>query len=396
MDRTESRIRVTVVQPALAKYRIPVFRELAKRSGIDLQVVYGALKGLPNVEADGFCAKPSPLRRVEIAGRMAMFHRAQWTYATRRHSDVLVMHWSPRYLSAVPAILRARFHGVAVVLWGHGYSKTERKWWIRIRNWIAQLADAILFYEPRTRERFVEEGWNPEKLFFALNSIDPTEIEKSRRAWQAKPEQLESFRKENHLGKGPVVLFVSRLQRENRVDLLIQATLELVKTTPSLKVVIIGNGDEEKARLQKLVHALGLSENVLFVDGIYDEQKLAPWFLVSRVFCYPSNIGLSVIHAFWYGLPVVTSNDSARQNPEVVVIEDGVNSLLYEHGSAQSLAAALSRVFTEDELSDSMSRSAIRTVEETFTIKNMVDGFEAAVRFAHQAVVTKAEKKNSL
>jgi len=179
-------IRVTIVQPSLAKYRIPVFRELASRSGIDLRVVYGVLKGLPNVEADGFVAVPSRLRQVAVGGSVVMFQSAHWKNASRRQTDVLVMQWSPRLLTVLPALVRARLNGVATLLWGHGYSKSERWWWAEVRNWLARWATALVFYDPRTRDEYVERGWDPQKLFVALNSVDHIEIDEARQWWQAR------------------------------------------------------------------------------------------------------------------------------------------------------------------------------------------------------------------
>src|SRR5262245_33527113 len=56
-------IRFRLVQPAQPKYRLPVFRELAARPGIDLEVIYAEEPGLPNAEADGYRARFVPQRR---------------------------------------------------------------------------------------------------------------------------------------------------------------------------------------------------------------------------------------------------------------------------------------------------------------------------------------------
>jgi hypothetical protein len=47
-------VRVVIQNWALPQYRIAVFRELARTTGIDLKVVYGRTAGLPNVDPDGF------------------------------------------------------------------------------------------------------------------------------------------------------------------------------------------------------------------------------------------------------------------------------------------------------------------------------------------------------
>jgi glycosyltransferase involved in cell wall biosynthesis len=275
---------------------------------------------------------------------------------------------------------------VATVLWGHGYSKQDRGWWRRARRWLAQQGSAILFYEPRTRDAYLREGWSPDKLFVALNTLDNTEIDAALQWWREHPIDLARFRREHNLDPGPVVLFVSRLQPANRVDLLIEATAELSRHIPGVKTVILGNGTVEKNRLQEVARQAQVADRIIFVDGVYDEMKLAPWFLSAGVFCYPANIGLSLIHAFWYSLPVVTSNNLVAQNPEIVALENGVNGLLYEHGNKASLVEALRKILADDELRASMAKAARCTVEESFTIPRMVDGMESAIRYAHKTL----------
>jgi glycosyltransferase involved in cell wall biosynthesis len=375
-------IRVTIVQPSLAKYRIPVFRELARRPGIKLRVVHGSVKDLENVDAEGFEAIPTRRWQPAIFGQGLVFNRADWTYATRRLSDVIIFQWTPRSLSLVPAMLRARAAGVPRILWGHGYAKDEHARRRGSRRMLTRFASALVFYEPATRDSYIADGWDASKAFVALNSLDHTPIEEARRCWLERPDQLDKFRKEHRIHGGPVILFVSRLHPKNRVDLLVRATTALAPEISGLKTVIIGNGPAEKARLEALARETGAADRVIFQNGIYDELKLAPWFLSASAFCYPAHVGLSLIHALWYGLPVVTSDNLAAQNPEVVALENNVNGLLYEHGSVNSLAAALRSILTNDDLRSAMSQAARRSVEDRFTISKMVDGLEAAIRYA--------------
>jgi glycosyltransferase involved in cell wall biosynthesis len=375
-------IRVTLVHPSLTDYRVPVFRELASRPGLAVRVVYGLSKDIPNSSPEGFRADPSFRWEGSFGGQLIMAHGAEWTYCSPKYSDVVVLRWTPRSLTLLPALLRARHNGVATVLWGHGYSKRERHWWRGMRNWLAQQCSAVVFYDRQTREACVRDGWDPDRLFVALNCICPDKIKLACQSWRERPQQLEHFRRENNIAEGPVVLFVSRLQPANRVDLLVQATALLVRDIPNLKTVIIGNGVAEKERLQALAAKLTVENSVIFVDGTYEEIKLAPWFLSANVFCYPANIGLSLIHAFWYGLPAVTTDNIGVQNPEIAAFKHGVNGLSYTHDNVPALAEVLQQIVTDNTLRQAFSDAALRTVEEEYTIPRMVNGLEAAIRYA--------------
>ncbi|MHC4989915.1 MAG: glycosyltransferase [Planctomycetota bacterium] len=372
-------IRVVLQQPALPAYRVPVFAELARRPGLQLQVVHGELPRLPTAPARGFEAMLVPARRLPLPVRPITWHQPQLTFADRRHTDVLVMSWNVNCASLVPALLRARRQGVGTVLWGHGYSKSETTWRRRTRMQVARLATALLLYDHATARRIVEEGEDPRRVFVALNTRDLTPVVAARERWSATPARLEAFRHAQAIEDGPVVLFVSRLDSTNRLDLLLQAAQRLSGSHPGLTVLVVGKGPTREP-LEEMATSLGIADRVRFLGPIYDELQLAPWFLSADVFCYPNNVGLSLIHAFAYGLPVVTTDRVA--GPEIEALEDGVNGLLYEHGDAGSLATAIGRIIDDPVLAETMSAAARRTVHERFTVENMVDGMEAAIRFA--------------
>jgi glycosyltransferase involved in cell wall biosynthesis len=382
--------RLIIQQPSLAKYRVPVFRELARYPDIDFKLLYGSRRDLPNAEPDGFDAEPISLWHKRLGSQQIFWHSAQWNSASPRATDVLMLTWNPRYLSLVPTLLKARAKGVPTILWGHGYSKSEKAISKKLRFAIAKMATALLFYNHTAAQEFVNAGFDPESIFVALNSLHQEPIRQARLAWQQNPARLAAFEREHHLGPGPHILFVSRLHAANRLDLLVEAVKLLESEFPHLEVFVIGKGEDEERRIRAQVNSLGLANRFRFLGPIYDEVGLAPWFLSSQVFCYPANIGLSLLHAFGYGLPVVTSDNLATQNPEIEALRSGENSLLYRDRDVTALASALRTMMTDSELAARLSKEAVRTIEEDFTIKNMVAGMANAVRYcaARQPALT--------
>ena len=372
-------IRLSIVQPSLAKYRVPVFRELAERPGIDLHVFYADNTGIPNESPDGFAGTVAPMVIRRPGGHPIYWHPAQLARADPATTDVLNLSWDLHYASLIPALLRARRRGVPTVLWGHGYSKRERGWrrWLRWR--VARLATAVLLYNRATADRLIADGLPAERVFVALNTLDQSEIQAARSDWLSRPADLAAFRAEHGLTDGRTVLFVSRLDG-NRVDLLIDAAALLAEKMPDLKVVLIGKGDERPA-LERRAADRGIAANVRFLGAVYGEADLAPWFLCADAYCYPANIGLSLMHAFGYGLPVVTTDRTESQNPEIEAFRDGGNGLTYADGDPAALAAALGRVLDDTDLRDRLGREAQRTVLEDFTLSTMVDGFVASARY---------------
>jgi glycosyltransferase involved in cell wall biosynthesis len=380
----ESPIRVVIQQPSLARYRVPVFRELAQRPGIDLHVLYGQTPDIPNVAPEGFRGTLVPFSRIGLPRSVALWHKAQYTHARKDRADVLLLTWSSRFLSLVPALARARRNGVGTVLWGHGYSKAETGWRADTRRRIADMGTCLLFYNRIAARAYVGTGAAaPERVFVALNSLDQTPIRAARDAWLNDPARLGAFQAENRVGLAgtQTVLYVSRFHPMNRVDLLIRAAAALAPEFPRLQVILIGKGHGE-AELRALAASLNVADRVRFLGAIYNEESLAPWFLSSQVFCYPANIGLSILHAFGYGVPVITSDRLERQNPEIESLHFGENGLTYAHDNPGALGAALRQVLTDDALRARLSAGAAATVQDEFSLPRMVDGMVEAIRYA--------------
>lgn len=380
MDAPTKQIRVVIQQPVLPSYRIGVFRELASRPGLSVTVVHGDDPDLPNVDSDGFRARHIPVSRIRLLGRSVDWAQSQLDYADADRTDVLVLSWNMNVASLVPALIKARSNSVATILWGHGYGKNDR-WWRSIpRREVTRLADAVLLYNRTIASKLVAEGLPKDKVFVAQNTLDLHPIELSRNRWSAFPKRLEAFAKEMDIDGRPTLLFVSRLTVKSRLELLIQAAAVLREQVPDVRFVIIGDGDVAPFRAQAA--RLGVAENLIFVPGIYDHERLAPWFLLSRAFCYPGQVGLAAIHALAFGLPVVTGDDLPNQNPCIEALEPEINGLLFRDGDPRHMAAQLLRLISDEKLRDRMSAAGRATVQQRFTLARMIDGYEAAIRYA--------------
>jgi glycosyltransferase involved in cell wall biosynthesis len=140
----------------------------------------------------------------------------------------------------------------------------------------------------------------------------------------------------------------------------------------------VGTG-EDLERLQRIAANLGIERNVSWLGEIYDEERLAPWFLKACCLLYPGAIGLTLLHAFAYGLPVVTHSSRRLHGPEIAALVDGENGLLFEKGNVEDLCSKVRGACDDAGRRRRLSECAFRTVREQYSMTAMIARFRTAV-----------------
>lgn len=376
-------INVRIVQPLIPSYRVPVFEAIARREDIRLSVWAdlawntGSLKGTAPIGA--FECVHAPLRMVGPF----LWQWREREAARSPGADVVLFGWNPRDLLLGHSLRAARRSGKGTIVWGHGFGKALPWLGSFARDRLFSRADACLFYGPIARDRYVSQGADPRRLFVAPNAVDQSRMRVARDAW-ADADRMRAFRAEHRLGGDPIVVYVSRLEREKRPDLLLEALAIARRTRDDLRAVLIGDGTE-RAALQAQAAAIGVKDQVTFAGAIYTDEELAPWCCAAACMVHPGAIGLSLFHGFGFGLPVITARGLATHGPEIEALVDGTNGLLYDYPSADALAAAILSMVSDHALHARLSAGALATVDgpKGRDLPAMVEGFMQAIRYAN-------------
>jgi glycosyltransferase involved in cell wall biosynthesis len=293
-----------------------------------------------------------------------------------RDYDAYVFYGNPRVISNVLWATIFRLLGRRVVMQGQAHSAGANRLAERLRLTWWRLFDAILVYTDREAVVLKRRGFASKRVVGLNNGLDQQEIEAAKADWPE--ERLSMWQAEQGLGDRPILLSVARLVPEKGFDFVLSALPALVRQFPGLLWSVVGDGNA-RADLEARAKELGLSEHVRWLGAIYDERALAPWFLSSWALVHASGIGLTLLHAFGYGVPVVVHHNIENHWPEIAAFEDGKNGLTFVEGDADAFCAAVSRLLRDQGLREELGRNALEVAQTRYNADVMVERFLSAL-----------------
>ena len=378
-------VRVQMIQPIVPHYRVPFFAGIARRSDVALSLSTSSrIRALPPTETVPGLEVDSHHEYVELLGGALVWQRGLAVAPGLGPGAVLVISGNPRFLSNYPLMRAAKRRGLGVVWWGHAWSATSNPLWTRVRLRLMRVADVVLLYTDSEREELLKYRFDPHRVFALNNALDDERVASLIVRWRA--DQLDRFQYEQHVNGRRVLLFCGRLRQSPSTDLDVglRALAQLVAKDHRYLLVVVGDGIDA-TRLKTLAAELEVTSHIRWLGAVYEEEELAPWFLTAVCFVYPGTVGLSLIQALGYGMPVVTHNNRQQHNPEIAALEDGVNGLTFPRGDHSALAACIQRICDDPQLRQRMSRSARSIIETRYSMAAMVERFVQAVRVAASA-----------
>jgi glycosyltransferase involved in cell wall biosynthesis len=154
----------------------------------------------------------------------------------------------------------------------------------------------------------------------------------------------------------PLIGYFGRLKRYKSVDHLLRALPSVLATHPSLRVVIVGEGDD-RPRLEALARELRLEQAVEFTGFVSEDQKLSllqqMWFKVTT--SSKEGWGLTVIEANACGTPVIASNVQGLRD----AVRDGETGLLYTFGDIADLSSKIAMLLNDQALRERLAANAL-------------------------------------
>ena len=174
----------------------------------------------------------------------------------------------------------------------------------------------------------------------------------------------------------PTVVYLGRLKRYKRADLILRAVARLRDQGVTVKMIVAGKGDAREG-LEETARRLGIQDRVRFAGFVPDAEKreLLAKSWVHALTSPKEGWGIASVEASACGTATVASDSPGLR--ETVRHEE--TGLLVRHGDVEALAAALARVL-EPANRDRMGRAA-RSMAEQYSWEGVTDAVEDLLKF---------------
>lgn len=371
---------IIIFQRVLPHYRTQVFRKLTRKLG-DVTVLYGqpaegeAISNDTSVLPENFIK----VRNNYLFGQTSLFHSEIFDEIRRRRPAVVISVFNIGNLNIYKLLAMRKKLGFRLILWSFGYDpargfEPRSNMTDRVRLFLSQKADAVIFYWNKGRELSEFYSRKKQHYFTAPNTLDTDKLTELKGEFDLIGR--DKIRKELGISEAAHFVYVGRLLADKEIEILIKAFDLYSETDPDSRLTIVGGGPEE-AKLRKL--AVGTGRKIVFTGEETRDEVTGKWLYVSDAMVMPGRLGLSVVHSFCFGTPVISQNKSGYFHGEGVgYIKDGINGYLATDGDAQDLAGKMKLTVGSGE---KMRQEAFGTASGEASIQSMCRGFEDAVKY---------------
>jgi glycosyltransferase involved in cell wall biosynthesis len=317
--------------------------EKAEKQGIETQIIkMGRIKS-PNVISTGATVfkfkKLIKLKNIDLI-----------------HTD------SPR--QAFYAGRAARLTGTPLI-WHVRVSTPEKR---SFEKFLFNRAHKVIAVSKAASQRFHGFESAQEKVVVIYNGVDLTEF-------TPKPPDAQ-LREEFEIDKDWILVgTLGQLIPGKGQDVFLKAAAQVVKQTPKVKFMIIGNGNQlYRQKLEDLSKGPGLSGKVVFTGFREDIPRIMNLLDIAVLPSSTHLEGLSrvIIEAMASSKPVIATNSGG--NPEAV--EDGTTGILVPPEDSSSLAESILDLIKDETKRNRMGKAGRERAEKLFSIEKNISQIE--------------------
>ena len=319
------------------------------------------------VHLHGVC-KATPLysKGRRSIGAALKFARAVLSPLMKERFDVIDCYQAP-YLHCFPTKIGAVIKRSPLVITWH---EVWRGYWqeylgslsivgrLMEKTILLGLADKVIAVSDQTKDDLISLGVKAEKISIVPNGIN---YEKTTKVAPSS-EKLD-------------IVYLGRLIKPKKVDVLLEAIAILKKEFPTSKAGIIGDGPE-KSDLERLAGELDIKENVKFFGFVEDFDEVVALMKSSKVFVIPSiqegGASIVTLEANACGLPVIAVDHPLGIDKRLIL--SGKTGFFVEL-SPDAIAEKIKLLLSDEKLRSQMKANAIEFAQR-YDWKKITDEIE--------------------
>jgi glycosyltransferase involved in cell wall biosynthesis len=320
-------LHLTVWMNMPSFYQDDMFRALTGSEEVDLEVIFAKEMTSDRVQL-GWRASLSGYRYRMLGGRFSLLRAMRIAWAERDRVHVVNGIWSEPTFAAALSALALSGSTFAVYAEAPDPTQPRPKFKRLLRKafgrWIARHAIGILAVSRLAVDFYGRLGFRTDHIYpfgyFQSNNTLPN----------ISGELIHGQKKE--------IIFVGQLIHRKAWDVLLKALQPLFADYPSLRLTIVGDG-EDASLLQQYLNSLGLASRVLF-EGAIASEKIRPRIATADVLVLPSRWdgwGMVVNEAFSVGVPVIASDRCGASD----LIRHGENGYVFRSEDVEDLRHCL-------------------------------------------------------
>lgn len=343
--------RILLVSELMRHYRISlynVFTTYFEENGIELIVFSDKEIKSEEIKFSYFKKKPnfSNLKRI----------------TKETNPEKVIFFWNIYNLFSWKYLIWLKIKKIKVIYWSHGVSMQNPENLIkRFIYWMFQsISDVIVIYT-ENELKYISRS-NRLKTFIANNTINFYDF-------PAISSSKEEIKKELGLPYKKIVLFVGRIQKRKKLDVLIRIFAERKEKDVGLVIA----GPDMPVEYSD---SIAVQDNICYLGAIYDKQKANKLFKCADLFCIPGTNGLGINQAMYWGLPVFTLN--VRHSPEIYYLEQGKNGFVLD--TEKELENKIFETLEDKRQMEELSRYAKQHIREEASPEKMFEGFIKAIK----------------
>ena len=363
--------KIAIIVNVIPTYRESFFKKIISNNNYDITIF--AQRSLPSgIKTIEYKFKKNLIlcKYFSIGDELMTFTSLPFIQLVKNF-DIFIVDGNPRYISHFLLATLLLILKKKIILWTMVHSCNNNQFRQKLRLSWSKLFNFLFVYNHREKLILKKKNFRKNVIFAMNNGLDQDKIDNIKKEIIHKKIK----KKINH----KYFLSCARLIKKNNFEIAIKAFAKIKKTNNNFTWYIIGDGDK-KQELKNLVDNCNLNKNIKFLGSIYNEKKLAPYFLISECLIHPASIGLSLNHAFGYGLPVITHSSKQFHNPEIAAFKQNSTGLLFKKDNVNSLKNAIEKFLLYKNLKKKFANNCYQIVKTKYNTNEMANNFFKIVR----------------